>query len=222
MKLAMRLLSTTILGVSLTACAVPVVIGVAATGAYMGVQERKVEQIALDTKIKIHIKDRLTNENYKYFSDIGVTVFENDILLTGVVPERQSGEKVLSIAQSVPDAGNLYNELFVGGEYTTKRKAEDAWISAKIKPRLIGHRQTFPINYLIKVVNGHVYIIGYVISDQEHEHVLHVLRTTQGVEQVHDYLRMSETGEDPREKEALGMSFDKENAPALPEDFFGN
>ncbi|MDD9912400.1 MAG: BON domain-containing protein, partial [Alphaproteobacteria bacterium] len=164
MHIAMRLLAVTALTTSLSACATPVLIGAAATGAYVGLQERSAEQVAKDTKVKIHIKDRLVGKNYKYLNDIGVTVFEGDVLLTGIVPDKEKGEEVLKIAQTTPETERVYNELFVGAAYTASQKAKDTWIAAQIKPRLIGNKETFPINYSTDVVNGHVFIIGYVSS----------------------------------------------------------
>ena len=93
MRTSLRLLSATVLSVSVASCAVPVVAGVGATAAFVGLQERSAEQVALDTKIKVHIKDRLTQKNYKYFGDIGVAVFENEVLLTGIVPTKEAGEE---------------------------------------------------------------------------------------------------------------------------------
>jgi hyperosmotically inducible protein len=196
------------------------IMGAAATGAYMGLQERSAEQIAMDTKVKIHIKDKLTNANYKYFGEIGVTVFEGDVLLTGVVESREEGEKILAITRGTPDVKRVYNELFVGSGYSASQRAQDTWIFTQIKARLMGNRETFPINYAVDVVNSHVYIMGYVLEDEEHEHVLHILRTTKGVTQVHDYLRLSSSGEDPRKKEAIQTNLKKEAPAVLPEDPF--
>jgi osmotically-inducible protein OsmY len=194
--------------------------GAAATGAYMGLQERSAEQIVMDTKVKIHIKDKLTSENYTYFGEIGVTVFEGDVLLTGVVKSREEGAKILALARSTPDVKRVYNELFVGSGYSTSQRAQDTWIFTQIKARLMGKRETFPINYAVDVVNSHVYIMGYVGGDEEHEHVLHILRTTKGVTQVHDYLRLSPSGEDPRKAEPLKTNLKREAPAVLPEDPF--
>ena len=197
MKKFAALTLATVLSTQLAACPAPILFGAAATGAYIGLQERDAAQVAKDTKIKVHIKDKLTSTNFKYLSNITVNVFEGDVLLTGIVPDREAGEHVLALTRSTTDVQRVYNELLVGNSYPAKQKARDVWISTQIKPRLLGNRQTFPINYNVSVVNGHVYIIGYTTSDVEHEHVLHVLRTTQGVVQVHDYLRILQESEKP-------------------------
>ncbi|PIZ29764.1 MAG: hypothetical protein COY40_06245 [Alphaproteobacteria bacterium CG_4_10_14_0_8_um_filter_53_9] len=170
-----------------TGCA-PVIMGGAATAGYIGLQDRPVTQTAEDTKIKVSIKDRLTQTNTAYLTQIGIDVFYGDVLLTGVVPTTDEGERVLNIVRATPSVKKIYNELFVGSSYSLKQKASDTWVSAQLQPRLLAAKDAYPLNYLLSVVNGHVYVIGTVSSAEEHEHVLHILRTTKGVRQVHDYL----------------------------------
>lgn len=171
-----------------TGCAAPVVLGAAATAGYIGLQNRPTSQIATDTEIKLRIKDALAQTRSNYFTDINVDVFYGNVLLTGVVPTTAEGDVVLDIARRTPNVGKVYNELFVGSAYTVSQKAKDAWISAQIQPRLLGAKDAYPLNYLISVVNNHVYILGDALTQGEKDHVLHILRTTRGVQQVHDYL----------------------------------
>lgn len=184
-------LATLLAATSITAaCTVPVVLGAGAAAGYVGLQARPAEQIAADTKIKVSIKDKLTAIKFNYLADVGVDVFMNDVLLTGIVPTKEDGEKILDIARRTEGVAKVYNELFVGAQYSPSQKAKDAWIATQIQPRLIGDRETFPLNYLINVVNGHVYVIGSASSPEEYKHLLHILSTVSGVVQVHDYIRM--------------------------------
>jgi len=130
----------------------------------------------------------LAQTRSNYFTDVSVDVFYGNVLLTGVVPTTAEGDVVLDIARRTPKVGKVYNELFVGSAYTVSQKAKDAWITAQIQPRLLGAKDAYPLNYLISVINNHVYILGDVLTPGEKDHVLHILRTTRGVVQVHDYL----------------------------------
>lgn len=177
-------LAATMLG----GCALPVVLGAGAAAGYVGLQQRPTHQIADDTQLKLSIKDHLSALKFSYLGDIGIDVFYGDVLLTGVVPTQAEGDKVLDIVRRTEGVKKVYNELFVGAAYTAAQKAKDAWISAQLQPRLIGTQEAYPLNYLISVVNNHVYIMGSVETVTEKQHVLHVIRTTSGVQQVHDYL----------------------------------
>lgn len=184
---------------SLAGCAAPVVLGAAAAGGYVGLQNRPAKQVAADTEVKVRIKDNLTQANFSYLTDIGIDVFYGDVLLTGVVPSNKEGERVLDLVRRTPGVKKVYNELFVGSAYATSQKAKDAWISTQIQPRLLGAKDAYPLNYLITVVNNHVYIMGDTANQGEKDHVIHILRTTRGVQQVHDYLIVNgQDAADPR------------------------
>ncbi len=173
---------------SLGGCAAPLVVGAAASAGYVGLQNRPAKQVAADTEIKVRIKDQLTQANFGYLTDIGIDVFYGDVLLTGVVPTNREGERVLETVRRTQGVKKVYNELFVGSAYTAGQKAKDAWIATQIQPRLLGAKDAYPLNYLITVVNNHVYIMGDTTTQGEKDHVIHILRTTRGVQQVHDYL----------------------------------
>ena len=180
----------------LAGCAAPVILGAAATGGYVGLQNRPTRQIAADTEVKVRIKDALAQSQFTYLTDIGIDVFYGNVLLTGVVPTSAEGERVLKAIRSTAGVKKVYNELFVGAAYTTGQKAKDAWIAAQIQPRLLGARDAYPLNYLITVVNNHVYVMGDTLNAGEKDHVLHILRTTRGVQQVHDYLIIQGVNQD--------------------------
>ncbi|PZP39670.1 MAG: hypothetical protein DI585_03255 [Pseudomonas fluorescens] len=189
----------------LAGCA-PVVMGAAAGAGYVGLQNRTSKQVASDTEVKVRIKDNLTQAKFAYLSDIGIDVFYGDALLTGVVPTNAEGDRVLDIVRRSPGVKKVYNELFVGSAYTAGQKAKDSWIAAQIQPRLLGARDAYPLNYLITVVNAHVYIMGDTETIGEKDHVIHILRTTRGVVQVHDYLTVK------------GVNANDERANVVPTD----
>lgn len=172
----------------LSGCAAPMVLGAAASAGYIGLQNRPTKQIAADTEVKVRIKDALSQSQFSYLTDVGIDVFYGDVLLTGVVPSNTEGEKVLDVVRRTQGVRKVFNELFVGAAYTAGQKAKDAWISTQIQPRLLGAKDAYPLNYLITTVNNHVYIMGETETAGEKDHVLHILRTTRGVQQVHDYL----------------------------------
>ncbi|NBX85703.1 MAG: BON domain-containing protein [Proteobacteria bacterium] len=181
-------LATLVAATSLTACGAPLILGAAAGAGYVGFQQRPTGQIANDVDIKARIKSYLTQTKFEYLTDVGIDVFYNNVLVTGVVPTQADGERVIQTVRNTQGVKKVYNELFIGSAYPVAQKAKDAWIATQIQPKLIGTKGVYPLNYLITVVNNHVYILGSTESATERNHVLHLLRTTNGVAQVHDYL----------------------------------
>lgn len=176
----------------LQGCATPVVLGAAGTSAYLASQERGFNQSIHDSAIDLHLKKRLTESNVDYFTSIGADVLNGEVLLTGIVPHAQAGAEVLEIARRTPHVRNIYNELFVAPAYPATRKAKDTWLATKIKGRLFTEKNVYQVNYMLSVVNSHVYVLGLAQSDAEHAHVIHVLRTTPGVAKVHDYIMLKQ------------------------------
>lgn len=188
MKRTVWLTTALVVPMMLGGCGIPLVLGAAASAGYVGLQTRPSGQVAADVDTKVRVKAALAQQDFRFLGDVGVDVFYSDVLVTGVVPTRAEGEQVMTLIQGTAGVRKVYNELFVGDAYTAAQRAKDAWIATQIKPRLIGTQGVFPLNYLISVVNNHVYALGSVAQADERNHVLHLLRTTPGVAQVHDYL----------------------------------
>lgn len=209
---------------SLGGCAAPLVIGAAATAGYVGLQTRPSGQVAADTDTKVRIKSYLTQTDYRYLSDIGIDVFYGDVLVTGIVPTADDGQVVIDTIKKTQGVRKVYNELFVGSAYSAAQKAKDAWIITQIQPRLIGTKGVYPLNYMVSSVNNHVYVLGTVTTADERTNVLHLLRTTPGVQQVHDYLMLETETPEGRpnliDQSSLNDRGDRRPPNPLPADLF--
>lgn len=181
----------------LSGCAAPIIMGAAATGGYMASQERGFKTSLHDTKIKAHLKDRLTNTHYTYLAEIGTSVLNGDVLVTGVVESADEKAKVMSVVRNVPDVKRVFDELIVAPTYSTSERGKDTWISAQIKAGLVKSQDVYAINYMTEVIKGNVYIMGLATSDAERERVLYIARTVKGVKKVVNYIQISrrEAGE---------------------------
>ncbi|HEX2859167.1 MAG TPA: BON domain-containing protein [Alphaproteobacteria bacterium] len=214
-----RLATLAVLASTILSACVPVALG---TGAgYVGLQDRPVGQTTEDTGLKIGIKNNLAQVQGSWLTDIGIDVYYGDVLLTGIVATRAEGEKVLDIVRRTEGVKRVYNELFVGAAYSAAQRARDGWIATQIQPRLFGASDAYPLNYLITVVNNNVYIMGSTGSSAEHEHVLHVLRTTRGVAQVHDYLTVANSntaGQPPVKRNTFGSGASRQADPLADSD----
>lgn len=179
-----------IASLSISACA-PLIIGGAATAGYLSVQERGAKTAVIDSKIKTHIKDRLFGSNYKYLTDIGVNVLQGNVLLTGVASDQVSIDSVEKITRTTSGVKNVANNIIIAEDYTAAQYSKDSWIAAQFKTRMLGAKDVYSINYLTDTVMGNIYIIGLASTESEKERVLHIARTTKGVKQVFNYIRIS-------------------------------
>ena len=189
-----KTLSAVALSLTLTQGCVPILVGGVAAAGYMTAQERGAKTAVMDTKIMAHIKDRLTAKNYKLLTQVEVEVLQGNVLLTGVVSDQKTREEVEKVVRSVPDVKSVYNELFSDGIYPSKQYAEDSYVLAQLKGRMLAAKDVFSINYMIKVVNGHAYVLGLSETQSEMERVMHIVRTTKGVKKVVNYVRIYNGG----------------------------
>lgn len=171
---------------------VPLIIGAGATTGYFAVQERGLQQSAEDVALKLSLHERIGRLSDKYFKDISISTLEGDVLLTGVVKHRDEITAIETAAAQVKGVGNIFNELQLK-PYTIEDFGNDKAIAANLRTRLTFTGNVFTINYDLHVVKGHVYIIGLAQDNTEVETLLHKASTTKGVQQVHNYIRISDS-----------------------------
>ncbi len=174
----------------LTTGCLPILMGGVAAAGYVTAQDRSVQAAVSDITIKTHIKDRLTQQNYQYLTQVEITVLHGDVLMTGVVGNPKAAAEVEAVAQSVEGVKNVYNELFTDAYYPAKQYSKDAWLLTEIKSLMFADSNIKSVNYNIDVVNGHVYVFGFAKDSSEIETVKHLLRTTKGVVQVHNFIKV--------------------------------
>ncbi len=192
MKISAKIILPVLLSVNISACA-PIIIGGAATAGYLGLQERGAKTAVIDSKIKTGIKDKLFGTDYHYLTDVGVSVLQGDVLLTGIVKNSESVSKIEKMTYLIDGVNNVYNNLIVANKYSATDYSKDTLIATTFKTRMLGAKDVYSINYLSDTVLGNLYILGIASSESEKERVLYIARTTKGVKQVYNYIRIAES-----------------------------
>ena len=176
--------------IMLTGC-VPLIIGAGATTGYFSVQERGLKQSAEDVALKVSLHKEIGSLKETYFKDISISTLEGDVLLTGVVKNRDEASAIETAANQVKGVRNVFNEIQLK-PYNMEAYGNDKAIATSLRTRLTFTGDVFTINYDLHVVKGHVYIIGLAQDNTEMETILHKASTTKGVKQVHNYIRISD------------------------------
>lgn len=149
------------------------------------------QYISLQADHKIHWEH---TERYKD-SHIGITTFNNVVLLTGQVPNNQLHYEVEHIVKDVPGVQEVYNQTTVGEASTTLTQLADSWITAKIKSQLIANNDVDPSQIKVITESGTVYLMGFVFPDQA-EVATEIAKNTSGVQnvvKVFSYIHISKT-----------------------------
>lgn len=164
--------------------AVGLAVGAAATAGVSVAQERTTRQAMTDAEIGITINNSLLNEGRQLFVDVSTEVVEGRVLLTGNVNRPEDRIKASEVVWATPDVVELINELEVGGGGGVQGYAEDVWISAQLRTKLLGDVEVNAINYNIETVNKTVHLIGVARNEDELQRVVAIASKVPGVQKV--------------------------------------
>ena len=126
---------------------------------------------------------RGVRERYGENTHVNVTSFNRSVLLTGEVPEDAKKAEIEKLAQGAGNVRNITNELQVGAPSSMSARANDSYITTKVKGRLLDSNKVNPIHVKVVTEAGVVYLMG-IVTDQEANDAVEVARNTGGVVKV--------------------------------------
>ena len=176
-----KLLAAIALSAQLAAC-VPVVVGGAAVGGAMAADRRTSGVYVEDQNIELKGSQKLATALGEA-AHVNITSYKGNVLLTGEVPDSNAKSKAESLVKTIESVRDVTNELTVGMKTSISSRANDAYITSKIKTLFVSENR-FQAN-LVKVVteNSVVYLLGYV-TQLEADAAVDIARNTNGVTKV--------------------------------------
>ncbi|MCX7627221.1 MAG: BON domain-containing protein [Methylophilaceae bacterium] len=175
--LTLAILSTS----GLSGCA-PVVAGGAAAGGLMVADRRTsgayVEDQGIELKAEKRIMEQLGDKIHA-----NVTSFNRNVLITGEAIDEATKKRAEEIVKSVENVRSVTNELIIAGASSLSSRSNDAYLTSKVKARMLAENK-FPAN-VVKVVteNSVVYLMG-MVTRKEAEDAVEIARGTEGVQKV--------------------------------------
>lgn len=116
-------------------------------------------------------------------ANISVATFHDEVLLAGQVPEAWQKEKADAIVKKIPGVLKTYNQLQVGSPSSSLTRVSDAWITAKIKTKMLASDDIDSSQIKVITENGNVYLMGTLLPE-EADAAVEMARTTSGVRSV--------------------------------------
>ena len=167
----------------LSGCA-PIIAGtVAGAGATMVKDRRNVENIIEDQVIELRATDAIYSDKIiGRHVRINVISFNGIVLLTGEAPTAEMRAHAGQVAYSMRNVREVYNEVQVKKPISFERRANDTWLTTKVKTKLITNRGLFT---RAKVVgsDGNIYLLG-LVSPNEAEQMRKMAEAIDGVANV--------------------------------------
>ena len=163
-------------------CALVAVGGAAAAGGYLvGEDRRPVNIMTEDQAVELRVANRI-EEKYREVH-INATAYNKLLLLTGEAPTEAAKSDMETIARGVPNVRSIVNELQVGNITSFSARANDSYITSKVKARFLDARQFNPIHVKVVTEAGTVYLMG-IVTRKEADDATEIARTTSGVQKV--------------------------------------
>ncbi len=147
----------------LTSCVATLVGTTAVTAVDVAHDRRTVGSYIDDGAVEIKIREYVVRDpELRKNAHISVTSLNGIVLLTGEAPTMELRNKVQAAAKKVSGVRQLVNEVRVAGKTALFSRANDTWLTSKVKTRLI--KDTGLDANRIKVVSeyGNVYLLGVV------------------------------------------------------------
>lgn len=161
-----RILALFALALALAACSpVGAVVGVGAVGGTMALEERGFEASARDKLTAATIEAALIDRDLELFRNVGVTVVEDRVFLTGVVADRDQRVDAARIAWAQDNVRDVTNDIRIGAGGDLIDAGRDAGIEARLLSALTFDRDVAAVNYSSQAVDGTVYLFG-IAQDQ--------------------------------------------------------
>ena len=162
--------------------------------AYGTIEDRRTSGTMIDDdSIETRIS-RAVRERYGENTHVNVTSFNRSVLLTGEIPEETRRAEIDKVAQGAGNVRNITNELQVGAPSSMGARANDSYITTKVKGRLLDSNKVNPIHVKVVTEAGVVYLMG-IVTEQEAADAVDVARNTGGVVKVVRIFDLCKTGD---------------------------
>jgi osmotically-inducible protein OsmY len=162
---------------------VPVVIGAGAAAGYSSLEDRRTTGTQIeDESIEVRASNRI-NDRFGSRVHVNVTSYNRIALITGEVPDAQARDEAEKIVRAVPNVRDVTNDLQVAGISTLGSRANDSYITTKVRGRLLDTRRTKNVHIKVVTEAAVVYLMG-VVTEPEADEVVDIARNTGGVRKV--------------------------------------
>ena len=140
---------------------------------------------AMDDQALENIVERRIRESSAEFegSNIHAVSYNGQVLLLGQVSTEFLREQATTAAQAVNRVRTVHNELSIGGPISYPARSNDAYITSKVKAKLVADKEVPGSKIKVVTENGVVYLMG-MIPAAEADKAVAVASTVFGVQKI--------------------------------------
>jgi len=162
---------------------VPAVIATGATVGVMSAQDRRSTGVQTDDEGIEWKALQSVPERYAAASHVNFTSFNQRLVITGEVPSEEARTAIGQQAAQVLGVKEVINETTVGPASALSARSNDAYITSKVKARLVDEKTLSANHVKVFTEAGVTYLMG-IVTDREAKVAVTIARTTEGVRKV--------------------------------------
>ena len=184
--ISLAILSVVMLAGTLLGGCTAVVVGGAAAGAGVAHDRRTTGTVIDDKEILIKaMRLRATDEDLKSRSNIDITVYDLQVLLTGQAESPEVVARFRDQVARIPRVRKVIDEVTIGAEGTWSEATADAYLTSRVKLALfdVGIEGFDPLRVKVVSSQGTVYLMG-LLKPAEADRVTEKVRYISGVKKV--------------------------------------
>lgn len=167
---------------------VPVMVTGAAAGV-MSAHDRRSTGVQTDDETTEWKAGQRVPDQYKNIAHVNFTAFNRRVLITGEVPNEEAKSVIEAETRKLEGVRDVYNELGIGQVSSYGSRSTDAYITSKVKARLVDSNQISANHVKVSTERAIVYLMG-IVNEREAKVAVAVARTTAGVVKVVNVLEV--------------------------------
>jgi hyperosmotically inducible protein len=153
------------------------------------VEDRASEDIAKDLAIKATFTKDVISEMGTGVISIKADVYEQDVMLTGVVEDAKQKIQAAKLTRKIEDVKKIYNKIRVikpvdKEKGVVENFVDDTVIETKINALLLDGRGVNVTNFRWRPIGGHVYLFGRALSRAEKVKATKIVKDIKNVQSV--------------------------------------
>jgi osmotically-inducible protein OsmY len=173
-----------IIAAVMSAC-IPIAVGVATVTAIdLAYDTHTIGQKIDDNSLEVKLRaDFLTDDQLGTSENISVTAINGIVLLTGEVHTDAQRQHASALAKSRVETREVVNELELSGKTNLTSRANDSYITGKVKSKMIAADGVPSSNIKVVTERSKVYLLG-LVTKAEADAAVEVAKSVRGVTHI--------------------------------------
>ena len=138
----------------------------------------QIEDSSIERKIGNRIEEKFGTEVH-----LDVTSYNRYVVLMGEAPTQKVKDEIGTLALGVENVRNVQNEITIGPVTSSATRANDAYLTSKVKTRLATASKVNPSHIKVVTEDSVVYLMG-LVTHKEADEATEIASTTGGVRKV--------------------------------------